>query len=83
MDHSNMETNSATEDTIVNRAENISKLISKHYEFVEVSGNVTTDRFLVAASQLCHMDTDLAEQVWLQMFPRLWDILDEQQRNVR
>ncbi|KAF5288690.1 hypothetical protein FQR65_LT11955 [Abscondita terminalis] len=81
IDRSNLESNTVVEEVAQNRNENISKLISKHFEFVEVSVNVTTDRFLTAAAQLCHMDTDLAEQVWLQLFPRLWDILDDQQRN--
>lgn len=82
MERTNGETNPVVEESTSNRTENISKLISKHFEFVDVSSNITTDRFLTAASQLCHMDTDLAEQVWLQMFPRLWDVLDDQQRNV-
>lgn len=82
MDRACNETTSTLEENSSNRVANINKLISKHYEFVEVSSNITTDRFLVAAAQLCHMDTDLAEQVWLQLFPRLWDILDETQRDV-
>ena len=31
--------------------------------------------FLSAASQLCHMDTGLAEKLWLELYPRLWTIL--------
>uniref|UniRef100_A0A1Y1MXI9 FAT domain-containing protein n=3 Tax=Photinus pyralis TaxID=7054 RepID=A0A1Y1MXI9_PHOPY len=68
-------------EVALNRNENISKLITKHFEFVEVSEGITTDRFLLATAQLCHLDTDLAEEIWLQLFPRLWDVLDEQQRN--
>ncbi|KAF5284945.1 hypothetical protein FQA39_LY16900 [Lamprigera yunnana] len=81
MDRSNAETNTVLEEVALNRNENIRKLITKHFEFVEVSNNVTTDCFLAATAQLCHMDTNLAEQIWLQLFPRLWDILDEQQRS--
>lgn len=82
MDLSNVDSNPTLEEKLINRTETISKLITKHYEFIEVSKNVTTDQFLVAAAQLCHMDTALAEQVWLQLFPKLWNILDEQQRSV-
>lgn len=71
MDLSNVEnSNQLTEDKPLNRAETLSKLLSKHYEFIEMSRKVTTDMFMNAAAQLCHMDTGLAEQVWLDMFPR-------------
>ena len=43
---------------------------------------VTTRNFLTAASQLCHMETWLAEWVWLQFFPRIWKILSEKQQQV-
>lgn len=82
MDLSNVDSNPSIEEKPTNRSETISKLITKDVEFIEVSKNVTTDQFLVAAAQLCHMDTALAEQVWLQLFPKLWAILDEQQRSV-
>ncbi|KAK9754067.1 FAT domain [Popillia japonica] len=92
MDLANVETNS-TEEKPANRAEKITKMISEHYKFIEACQNTTTDQFLIAASQLCHLDTNLSRQVyrslpeyddgsvWLQLFPKLWDILDEQQRN--
>lgn len=57
--------------------------LAEHAEFLEMMRNVCTDQFLLATAQLCHMDTALAEHVWLNMFPRLWDILDEQQKHVR
>lgn len=82
LDLSNVESNPTIEEKPIDRAETISKMIKKHYEFIEVSRNVTTDQFLVAAAQLCHMDTSLAEQVWLQFFPRIWEILEEDQRNI-
>ncbi|XP_060534319.1 transcription-associated protein 1 [Cylas formicarius] len=62
------------------RAETITKMINKHYEFIEVSRNITTDQFLLATAQLCHMDTSLAEQVWLSLFPKFWTIFDEDER---
>lgn len=71
-----METNAE-----LSRVRQITSLVDSQLEFVKKCSNITTNRFLLAAAQLCHMDTELAEQVWLQMFPRLLDILDEQQRN--
>lgn len=69
-----------TEDNPGSRMEYVMGLVSKHYDFIEMSRNTTSYRFLVAAAQLCHMDTSLAEQVWLSMFPKFWSVLDEQQR---
>lgn len=73
--------NAAVPSSEPGRAERISHLVDGQMEFVKRCSNITTSRFLLAAAQLCHMDTELAVQVWLQMFPRLLDILDEQQRS--
>lgn len=75
------EANSVTEEKPVVREETI-KMIKKHHEFIQASRSITTDQFLVAAAQLCHMDTSLAEHVWLSLFPKLWAILEEDQRSV-
>lgn len=82
MDMSTTESNSVAEEKPLNRAERVTKLITKHFEFIETCKNVPTSRFLLAVTQLCHMDSNLAEQVWLQNFPKFWSILDEQQRAV-
>lgn len=82
VDLANVDSNPTVEEKPVIREETI-KMIKKHYEFIEISRNITTDQFLIAAAQLCHMDTSLAEHVWLALFPKLWAILEEEQRNVR
>lgn len=81
VDLSNVDANPTGEEKPLIRDETI-KMIKKHYEFILASRNITTDQFLVAAAQLCHMDTSLAEYVWLSMFPKLWSILEEDQRTV-
>lgn len=43
---------------------------------------VCTTQFLSAVAELCHMDTSLAEWVWLQLFPRIWKVLSEKQQQV-
>lgn len=43
---------------------------------------VCTTQFLSAVAELCHMDTSLAEWVWLQLFPRIWKFLSEKQQQV-
>lgn len=78
----NVDANPIAEEKPVIREETI-KMIKKHYEFIEASRNVTTNQFLSAAAQLCHMDTALAEHVWLALFPKMWAILEDDQRSVR
>lgn len=81
VDLSTVDANPSGDETPVIREETI-RMIKKHFEFIQTSRNVTTDQFLIAAAQLCHMDTSLAEHVWLSMFPKLWSILEEDQRAV-
>ncbi|XP_027217728.2 transformation/transcription domain-associated protein isoform X2 [Penaeus vannamei] len=59
---------------------NLHLLLSRQSKFMESVKEVTTWQFLSAVSQLCHMDTNLAEWVWLQFFPRIWKILSEKQQ---
>lgn len=47
------------------RRDTLVELIYKQAEFLEANRNIRTDQMLVATSQLCHMDTQLAESVWL------------------
>lgn len=58
----------------------LTQLIARQAKFLETARDVRTSQFLNAAAQLCHMDTNLAESVWLDMFPRLWAILNSRQQ---
>lgn len=80
MDVGNQE---SVEGKPLNRTETITKIIFKDFDFLETCKDITTDQFLLATAQLCHMDANLAEHVWLQSFPKLWAILEEHQKNVR
>lgn len=57
-------------------------LIGKQSDFLETARKVRTEQLLIAAAQLCHMDEQLAHWVWINMFPKLWSILDERQLTV-
>ena len=48
--------------------------------FLESVRDYKTLEFLTAMSQLAHMDHSLAENVWLNFFPRVWSILSDAQR---
>lgn len=65
-----------------NRKAALTQLVAHQAKFLETAREVRTSQFLNAAAQLCHMDTNLAENVWLEMFPRLWAILNARQQEV-
>lgn len=76
----NMSRREESERPVANRNAALIKLISRQAEFLEANRKIRTEQLLVATAQLCHMDTPLAESVWLSIFPRLWEILDEGQQ---
>ena len=55
----------------------LNQLIARQYKFLESVSETKTIHFLTAMSQLAHMDTGLAENIWLNFFPRAWTILSE------
>lgn len=67
---------SANTEEIIEKP-NLTQMISKQERFMEEAKKVKTEQLLLAAAQLCHMDTKLAERVWLDIFPRIWTILEE------
>lgn len=77
---SNISRREESERPVSNRPATLTKLIARQAEFLESNRKIRTEQLLVATSQLCHMDTQLAEKVWLDIFPRLWSILDEGQQ---
>jgi transformation/transcription domain-associated protein len=69
-----------SERPVENRMAVLHKLLNRQADFLDASRKVKTEQFLIASSQLCHLDTSLAESIWLTVFPRLWSILDEGQQ---
>lgn len=70
-----------TVDDIMTQS-NLMDMINKQSAFIERAKKIKTEQLLLAVVQLCHMDTNLAERVWLDMFPQLWAILDEHHQNI-
>ncbi|CAL1278798.1 unnamed protein product [Larinioides sclopetarius] len=70
----------AASQTILDPKQNVQALISKQLKFLETVGQMKTVNFLNAAAQLCHLDTNLAQHLWVQLFPRLWKIFSEKQQ---
>ena len=61
----------------------LDKLTTKLTGFISDAKNIKTSQFVLSLSALCHVDTDLAYWVWVELFPKLWGILAETQRMVR
>ncbi|XP_063882780.1 transformation/transcription domain-associated protein-like isoform X6 [Scylla paramamosain] len=70
----------ATVKIQANPKANLHQLLSRQAKFMEGVKEVCTSQFLSAVAELCHMDTSLAEWVWLQLFPRIWKVLSEKQQ---
>ena len=58
----------------------LNHLIASQFKFLESAKDYKTSEFLNAMSQLAHMNHSLAEDVWLNFFPRVWRILNDKQR---
>jgi len=61
--------------------EELIQLIGRQAKFLDSVRDIKTANFLKSAAHMCHMDTQLAEKIWLDLFPRIWAILTERQRN--
>lgn len=80
VDNNNITRREESERPVENRTALLCKLLNRQSDFLDASRKVKTEQFLIASSQLCHMDTHLAESIWLTVFPKLWTILDEGQQ---
>ena len=60
----------------------LEKLTTKLSGFLSDARNIKTSQFVLSATALCHMDTDLAYWMWVELFPKLWGALSERQRTV-
>ncbi|KAI1279601.1 Transformation/transcription domain-associated protein [Halotydeus destructor] len=60
--------------------QNLQFLLTKQIKFLDSLKETRTLNFLIAISQLCHMDTQLAQHMWIQLFPLLWKTLNDRQQ---
>lgn len=72
---------SATATEEITEKPSLTQMINKQIQFMENAKKIKTEQLLLATAQLCHMDTGLAERVWLDMFPRVWSVLEEPHLN--
>ena len=60
----------------------LEKLANKLTQFLSDSKSVKCSQFVVSLAHLCHADTQLAYDTWIELFPKLWSALSERQRQV-
>ena len=57
-------------------------LASCHGNFIKDLSKFTTSPCLSAISQLCHRSTMLAHKIWVDLFPKIWDLLEDKHQAV-
>ncbi|XP_035826346.1 transformation/transcription domain-associated protein isoform X2 [Aplysia californica] len=60
--------------------QSLKTLINRETKFLETCREVKTFQYLDSLCQLAHSSTDLAHTTWLDLFPRIWKILNEKQQ---
>ena len=58
------------------------QLSQVHGKFLNQLQGVKVAPFVNAISQLCHRSTLLAHKIWVDIFPQLWELLDERYQTV-
>ncbi|GIY24528.1 hypothetical protein CEXT_37291 [Caerostris extrusa] len=79
-DDANTKADPSTPSQSSDAKQTVQALISKQLKFYESLSQMKTIHFLDATAQLCHLDTALAQYLWIQLFPRLWKIFTEKQQ---
>lgn len=58
---------------------NLQIMVNRQVNFLEDLKKTRTGDLLRSLTQLCHMSVDLAKATWINMFPRIWRVLNDQQ----
>lgn len=57
-------------------------VISRHIKFIHNLKSIKLGDICSAIAQLCHMNTSLAEKMWVVLFPAIWELLSSTQKAV-
>lgn len=58
------------------------KILKIVCSFLDQNRNYKCWSFYNSVAQLCYMDTKLAHHIWIQLFPRIYSILNNRQQNI-
>jgi len=60
----------------------LENMIDRNVDFMNDLKAMKLGELCSAIAQLCHMDSSLAEKVWLVLFPAIWESLNSTQKTV-
>ena len=60
----------------------LEKLSNKLNQFLTEAKRIHAHQYLLSVAQLCHSDTQLANDTWIKLFPKIWSSLSDRQRQV-
>lgn len=72
-----------TNNIVVEGKGGLSDLITRHEHCMSCLRSMKLGDICSAIAQLCHMDSSLAEKIWLVLFPAIWESLNSTQKTVR
>lgn len=58
------------------------KILKIVCSFLEQNSNYKCSSFYDSVTQLCYMDSNLAQHIWIQLFPRIYSTLNNQQQTM-
>lgn len=65
--------------TVMSGRKNLQIMVNRQVNFLEDLKRTRTGDMLRSLTQLCHMSVDLAKSCWIDMFPQIWKVLNDQQ----
>ena len=60
----------------------LEKLAGKLTQFLVDSRSITVGQFTLSLAQLCNLEGSIAFSIWVKLFPKMWAILTEKQKQV-
>ena len=60
----------------------LEKLATKLNQFLVEIRNVTVGQYTLSLAQLCNLESSVACSIWMKLFPKMWAVLSEKQRQV-
>ena len=60
----------------------LEKLAGKLTQFLVESRSISVGQFTLSLAQLCNLEGSIAFSIWVKLFPKMWAVLSEKQKQV-
>lgn len=78
-----MKVDNSIASNLIIRRQLIDKLVKNQFQFFEFCKTVNNGDIVVSLCQLCHYNSELAHQIWIQLFIQMFNLLNpKQQQNL-